>query len=162
MQDKASPAEEYFSRAVGFSLLASFTFFTCFLYLNEEQVTGFEGTFIRGLMLMICGYSFCLKDGKSTTFPGKASFATLCVRSIMMILYAAATGASQFYLPLPLVHTICGSGPIFVFIIDYYMNGVRINSKQLMGIIIAVAGLVLAINGGMFMKYLDPDFETHS
>ena len=79
-----------------------------------------------------------------------------------MIFYAASTGVAQFYLPLPIVHTICGSGPIFVFIIDYYVNGVRINPKQFVGIVISVVGLVLTINGGLFIKYFNPEFETHS
>ena len=154
--------EEHFGKALGLAFMSSFFFFTCYLYLNEAEVRGFEGTFIRGFLHIICGHFFCMKNKKTVAFSHTQSFMTLCIRNGAMIFYATSIGVAQFYLPLPIVHTICGSGPIFVFIIDYFMNGVGINAKQFMAIVIAVAGLVLAINGSMLIKYIDPEFETHS
>ena len=69
---------------------------------------------------------------------------------------------SQFYLPLPIVHTISGAGPIFIFIIDYYINRIKINKKQLIGIVIGVLGLVLTVNGRIIMTYFDPTFSIDS
>ena len=68
-------------------------------------------------------------------------------------------GISQFMLPLPIVYSITVSGPIFVFIFDYYMNGVAINNKQLLGIVIGVIGLLLTINGRVLIIYLDASFH---
>ena len=65
---------------------------------------------------------------------------------------------SQFYLPLPIVHTISGSGPLFVFIIDYYLNGIEINQKQLTGIAFGIIGLILAVNGRLIITYIDPTY----
>ena len=65
-------------------------------------------------------------------------------------------------MPLSIVHTINGSGPIFVFIIDYSLNGVRVNGKQVVGLVVGIIGLVLTINGGMLMKWVDPAYSIHS
>ena len=75
-----------------------------------------------------------------------------------MSFFSSIVGLAQFYLPLPIVHTICGSGPIFVFILDYYLNGVRINLKQLIGIILGLLGLILTVNGRLIILYFDPSF----
>ena len=149
--------EEHFGSAVGLTLISSFFMFTCYLYLNEEEVRGFEGTCIRGLMQMACGYVWCIRDHQPTTFPHPHSFTTLCIRNGAMIFYGTSIGVAQFYLPLPIVHTICGSGPICVFIIDYCLNGVKINAKQFVGLAVTMFGLVLAINGGMLIKHLNPN-----
>ena len=71
-------------------------------------------------------------------------------------------GISQFVLPLPIVYSITVSGPIFVFIFDYYMNGIAINSKQLIGIIVGVSGLLLTINGRVLITYFDPSFNSET
>lgn len=61
-------------------------------------------------------------------------------------------------MPLSVVHTICGSGPIFVFILDYYLNGVQVNGKQVVGLMMGIVGLVLTINGGILMKWIHPTY----
>ena len=73
-----------------------------------------------------------------------------------MVCFSWSVAFSQFYLSLPIVHTICGGGPIFIFIVDYYMNGIKINMKQFLGILIGIIGLILTINGRLLMVYLDP------
>lgn len=73
-----------------------------------------------------------------------------------MLCFSWSVAFSQFYLPLPIVHTICGGGPIFIFIVDYYMNGIKINMKQFIGIIIGIIGLIFTVNGGLIMVYFNP------
>ncbi len=41
---------------------------------------------------------------------------------------------------------------------DYFMNGVKINNKQLMGIIIAVLGVAITVNGESVMEFMDDDY----
>ena len=48
-----------------------------------------------------------------------------------MTMFGWGLAYSQFYLPLPIVHTLNGSGPLFVFIVDYFLNGIKINRKQI-------------------------------
>ena len=79
-----------------------------------------------------------------------------------MLFYGWNVALSQFYLPLPIVHTINGSGAIFIFVIDYFRNGVHINMKQLAGVMIGFIGLVATVNGKLIISYLDPTFEAHS
>lgn len=52
-----------------------------------------------------------------------------------------------FVVPSPIINVISLTGPLFVFILDYYLNGVAINSKQLYGIIIGFSGVLLTVNG---------------
>lgn len=72
------------------------------------------------------------------------------------------TGIAQFIMPLPIVHTIACSGTLFVFIIDFFINGTKINIKQLIGIILGIVGVLLASNGKIITKYFDPDYEYHT
>ena len=78
----------------------------------------------------------------------------IVIRSFTNTFYGLALAFSQFYISLPIVHTICGSGPIFIFIFDYYLNGVKINSKQVFGIIVGICGIILAINGRLLMSFI--------
>ena len=73
-----------------------------------------------------------------------------------MAIQGCVLAFSQFYIPLPVVHTIGSSGVIFIFIIDYYLNGVKVNRKQIMGIIIGIIGLILTVNGRLIITYFNP------
>jgi drug/metabolite transporter (DMT)-like permease len=64
-----------------------------------------------------------------------------------MTIHSFYIGLSQFMLPLPVTHTISCSGTIFIFIIDYFMNGTVINKTQLLGIIVGLVGVLLTSNG---------------
>ena len=122
------------------------------------EIRGFEGTIIRGLMLIIFGYVYCLKYDKPLTFPEKKLFLILNQRNFLLLIYITAIGMAQFYLPLPIIYTICGSGPIFVFVMDYYVNGISINFKQVIDIMTALVGLILTINGRTLIQLVDPSF----
>ena len=73
-----------------------------------------------------------------------------------------STALAQFYIPIPIVHTLSGTGPIFVFIIDYYKNGVQINKKQIVGILLGILGVIVTINGKVIIHYIDPTFSIDS
>jgi hypothetical protein len=53
-------------------------------------------------------------------FKYDVTFNNLFKRNFIMALHGLAMGTAQFYLPLPIVHTISFFSPIFVFIIDYF------------------------------------------
>ena len=51
----------------------------------------------------------------------------------------------QFYLPLPYVHTLNSTLPIFTAILDFFINGTRFTTKQVLGMLGAFLGVVLII-----------------
>lgn len=63
-----------------------------------------------------------------------------------MTFYSVIFSISQFVIPLPISHTISCSGVIFVFVIDYFVNGVEINRKQGVGIGVGILGVLMTGN----------------
>lgn len=76
-----------------------------------------------------------------------------------MIIHGFIMGFSQFVLPLPIVHTINSSGVVFTFITDYFVNGVQINRKQFIGIVIAILSLLVTVNNIYLYRIFNPNFE---
>jgi drug/metabolite transporter (DMT)-like permease len=76
-----------------------------------------------------------------------------------MSIHSAFFASSQFILPLPIVHTIKCSESLFVFLIDYWLNKVKINSKQSIGIIIGFGGAILVSNSRLLTKMIDPSYQ---
>lgn len=56
------------------------------------------------------------------------------------------------------MHTISCSGTLFIFMIDYLLNDMKINAKQAVGIGIGFVGALLATNGKLITKWIDPDY----
>ena len=83
-------------------------------------------------------------------------------RAIVLTADTFVFANAQFYLPLPLVHTIGCTGTLYVFILDYYINSVKISKKQLSGIVIGFVGVILTINGEWMMDILDPEYNPTS
>jgi drug/metabolite transporter (DMT)-like permease len=75
-----------------------------------------------------------------------------------MTFHSFCTGFSQFVLPLPVCYTISCSGILFVFIIDYFVNGTSINKKQIIGIVIGIMGVILTSNGSLITTLIDPTY----
>lgn len=73
-----------------------------------------------------------------------------------MVVHSFLFSLSQFILPLPIVHTINCSGTLFVFLVDYLLNHVKINIKQVIGIAFGILGAILATNGALITKYFYP------
>lgn len=69
---------------------------------------------------------------------------------------------SQYVLPLPIVHTISCTGVLFIFIVDYFMFGNKINWLQSVGILIGIIGSIIASNGRLLTKMIDPSYEYHT
>lgn len=75
-----------------------------------------------------------------------------------MTIHGFVFSLSQFILPLPIVHTINCSGTLFVFLIDYLVNHVKINFKQGVGICMGIFGAILATNGQFITQYFNPSY----
>jgi len=74
------------------------------------------------------------------------NFYNISKRNIIVVIHGLAITAAQFYLPLPIVHTINFFSPIFIFVIDYFENGVRINKTQFYFLLLSVFGVLCTIN----------------
>lgn len=83
-------------------------------------------------------------------------------RSFLVVLHGFGFGLSQFILPLPIVHTINCSGTLFIFVIDFLLNHVKINIKQSIGIAMGITGAIVATNGQIITKYFDPSYEVRT
>ena len=68
-------------------------------------------------------------------------------------------GLSQFVLPLPVVYMVNCSGTLFVFVLDYFKNGVKVNIKQGIGIVVGFFGVILSTNGDLLMLAIDPEYQ---
>lgn len=110
---------------------------------------------MRGLCTVIFSYASCQYSDSVTVLQFKDNIKLLTVRSVIMTTHSFCVGLAQFILPIPIVHTISCSGTLFVFIIDYFKNGIKINSRQAIGIVIGVVGVVLVSNGNLLTKWVD-------
>lgn len=90
------------------------------------------------------------------------NFKNIFKRNAIMVIHGLAITVSQFYLPLPIVHTINFFAPVFIFIIDYLENGIKINRLQTFFLILSILGLVSTINNELFESILQVDHEIKS
>lgn len=65
---------------------------------------------------------------------------------------------SQFVIPLPVVHTIGSSGNLYTIFWDYYIFGNKLSKEQIKGMIVALIGVILTINGRLILFFIDPSF----
>ena len=151
-----------YAKAIALSLFCNACWFFSFIYPNEHEVRGFESNLARGITFCSLGFVIGRKKEKTLDVKNRKTLINLTIRVTLTSIFAAIAGLSQFYLPLPIVYTICGSGPIFGFIVDYYLNGIRVNGRQIVGLSVGIIGLVLTVNGNFLMKWADPSFEVHT
>ena len=79
-----------------------------------------------------------------------------------MVVHGFMIAFSQFFLPLPIVHTISTASNLFVFLWDYWLFGVKINKTQKLGIFVGIIGVLLVVNGRIIMNHLNPNYESNT
>jgi drug/metabolite transporter (DMT)-like permease len=55
--------------------------------------------------------------------------------------------AVQFYLPIPITHTLGCTGPLFIFLVQYVLGGIIMTKKQGLGVLLAFIGILFVANG---------------
>lgn len=145
-----------------FILIGSFFWTIAWIYPNEHNVNFTEASIIRGFTLIVVNYLMCRNFNVPVDFKNRNMYKYLSLRSTIMIVHGFVFAFSQYMLPLPVVHTINCCGALFVFIIDYFMNGVKTNSKQNIGILIGLIGVLLATNGHLLTKFINPEYVYHT
>ena len=56
-------------------------------------------------------------------------------------------GLFQFFLPMPIVHAIVSTGILFIILLNYFVIGVKLNPKQMVGVGVCFLEMLLVING---------------
>ncbi len=81
------------------------------------------------------------------TYRDPYNFKILMARNFFTCVQAFGYTIVQFYLPQPIVQTLNSTGPLFVFLLDYKLNGIKITQKQIVGILFGMIGVLLTVNG---------------
>lgn len=91
-----------------------------FIYANDHKMPAIETSLIRGMVSMVLNFAIVRYYDMSLDYKYDVNFKNMLKRNIIFVFHGLAITASQFYLPLPIVHTINFFAPIFIFVIDYF------------------------------------------
>lgn len=86
------------------------------------------------------------------------NFKILFIRNFNISIQAIIFTIAQYYLAQPIISTINNTGPLIVFILDYFINRVTITRKQFYGVILGILGAILTVNGEFFITFINPNF----
>jgi len=111
---------------------------------------------------MLLNYGIVRYYGMCVDYKYDTNFKNIFKRNMIMVIHGLAITAAQFYLPLPIVHTVNFFAPIFVFVIDYFENGVRISKLQFYFLLCSVFGVLCTINSTLVNKMIDKNFQFKS
>jgi drug/metabolite transporter (DMT)-like permease len=126
-----------------------------FIYVNEMKIHPITTALSRGIVLSSLSYLLSRKFSTEITYKSPYLLKWLVIRSSIMIVQGLAFATVQFYLPQPIAITINSSPPIFVSILDYFLNGIIMNRLQIVFLFVSLIGVILTINGSYIITYLD-------
>lgn len=141
-----------------FMVIANIIWPLSWIHSNEHNINFAETAMSRGIALLLTNYLICRWRGYDTAFKSPHNFKVLNKRNFIMAIHGFVFASTQFVLPLPVIHTISCAGPLLIFIIDYFKNGVTINRRQALGIFVGMVGVVLTSNSSLIMKEINPDY----
>lgn len=133
-----------------------------FFYVSQHHFSPFQTNLARGVSICITHIIICKCLGISLDFKSKRDIKYLLIRSTLIGIHQIVYTGMHFVLSYPLINSITITGPLFVFIIDYYINGITITKMQVIGIAIGFIGVLININGDFLMTIIDPSYEIHS
>lgn len=129
-----------------------------FLFVSQHHFSPFQTNLARGVAICTSHIIICFFLGIDLNFKSWRDIKYLFVRNTLIGIHQYFYSALHYVLSFPLLNSTLITGPLFVFIIDYYLNGVTINKDQVWGIVISFVGILININGEMIMKIIDPSF----
>jgi drug/metabolite transporter (DMT)-like permease len=141
-------------------IFTNFMFPIGFIYPSGHNVPVAQTILCRGISIIITHITIFRIFNISADFPSPHNQKYLLIRNITMALHQILYTLMHFVISFPLVNTITSTGPIFVFLIDYYLNGVKINKAQMIGVIVGLLGVILVINGDYIMSLINDDYHT--
>lgn len=129
-----------------------------FLYVSQHHFSPFQTNLARGVAICFSHILLCSFLGIDLNFKSWKDIKYLLIRNTLIGMHQYFYSWLHFVLSFPLINSILITGPLFVFIIDYYLNGVTINRDQTWGIVISFVGILVNINGDLLMRIIDPTF----
>ena len=130
-----------------------------FIYANDHKIPAIETSLVRGMVSMVLNFAIARYYGMTLDYKYDVNFNNMLKRNIILVVHGIAITAAQFYLPMPIVHTINFFAPIFIFVIDYFENGVRISKTQFYFLFFSVLGLLCTINSELVNSLLKTDHK---
>ena len=109
---------------------------------------------IRGLATTFLFFTMAKINGSRLDFRNLKDFKIVAIRTVIMTVQQFLISYSLKYLQPSMVQTLVNSGPVIVFVIDYFKNKIEVTVKQIIGIIIATFGLMIAINSMILGAWL--------
>lgn len=67
------------------------------------------------------------------------------IRTLALCITTFVFSIAQFYLPLPILHTINCTAPIFAILFDYLLNGNKLDTRQITGVILTTLGILVIL-----------------
>lgn len=115
-------AEKYGAERMSYLLFGTsqVLFPLAFIYANDNKLNMVETSMVRGIASVLLNFSIARYYDMSLDYKYDVNFVNLFKRNFIMVIHGLAMAAAQFYLPLPIVHTISFFAPIFIFVIDYF------------------------------------------
>lgn len=144
--------------ALGMMTIANLVFPLSFLYVSQHHFSPFQTNLARGVAICFTHIILCFYLGIQLNFKSWNDIKYLLLRNTLIGFHQYFYSWLHFVLSFPLLNSILITGPLFVFIIDYYLNGVTINRDQIWGIMVSFVGILININGDLLMKTIDPSF----
>ena len=92
----------------------------------------------------------------------KIPFLKLMFRSTVLLAHTFVSSTVQFYIPINLFHVLGFMGPIFTFLTNYLIFGIKATRTQMIAVASTFAGLILTINGRLLYSFIDEDYEFTS
>ena len=119
-----------------------------------------ETSILRGFVTFLGGYLICQQRGDQMDY--RKGFWTLTLRNSLMVINSITIATLQFYVPLPIIHTVGALGPVFVVILEYFLESKKITAKQGLGIGISFIGTFFVSNAHLLTSWIHPGTEFES
>jgi drug/metabolite transporter (DMT)-like permease len=107
----------------------------------------------RGIATIIINAILCRYYGDTWDFHA-SDRSKLHMRNMLSSIQGLSLSLGLKYLSEPIVHTISNSGPIIVYVMDYFRNGRKVGTRELWGIIISSIGIVVTVNASLILYWL--------
>ena len=126
-----------------------------FYYVSSHNVSAWEITLARGAAITLSHLPILWFFGMASDFRSGADLKYAFIRSTIVLVHQMAYSETHYYLSYPITNAISLMGPLFVFVIDYYLNGIEVNRKQIIGILAGILGVLLASNSELILLMID-------
>lgn len=121
---------------------------------ETEYATVFYIGIVRGIITVLSSYIIARAFGWRLDIRNKSDLRVSLIRAFITGVQQVVTVFAFYYLPPSLVYTITNIGPIIVFVIDYFKNGISVTPRQIAGVAVAAVGLIVAVNSLVIMDWL--------